>query len=104
MRAWIETSGGYYVGLNILSHAVCVRGLKPLEAETENFAKKVARRVRAWIETASIGLNIIVSRVARRVRAWIETLNYLKIIIKTTASHAVCVRGLKLELLSKALL
>ena len=52
---------------------MCVRGLK-LESQPFNwFINRVARRVRAWIETY-VGLNLMLKlSVARRVRAWIET-------------------------------
>ena len=34
-----------------MSHAVCVRGLKLFESALKKIEEKVARRVRAWIET-----------------------------------------------------
>ena len=56
-----------------MSHAVCVRGLKQKYADYINYLIKVARRVRAWIETINKSYNILGQSVARRVRAWIET-------------------------------
>ena len=77
VRAWIETSIEVIKIENFLSHAVCVRGLKPefsLEEQKEIKShavcvrglkqrynsdifdqQKVARRVRAWIETSDCG-------------------------------------------------
>ncbi len=58
------------------------------------FGSFVARRVRAWIETISVDKITELEKVARRVRAWIETYP-LTGGGNLTASHAVCVRGLK---------
>ena len=55
-----------------MSHAVCVRGLKLLASVLVLYRAGVARRVRAWIETHLLGLEIV-----------------------QLMSHAVCVRGLK---------
>ena len=55
---------------------------------------RVARRVRAWIETLMSVAAMIWSAVARRVRAWIETFAALEI-AAAAASPAACGRGLK---------
>ena len=52
---------------------MCVRGLKQIFFHQQNFAVKVARRVRAWIETFNQSKGNNGKQVARRVRAWIET-------------------------------
>jgi len=52
---------------------VCGRGLKLGENVNPLKENTVARRVRAWIETADCTPNPPEEKVARRVRAWIET-------------------------------
>ena len=52
---------------------MCVRGLKHYYFDLNKIMLKVARRVRAWIETAVSSELSQVLTVARRVRAWIET-------------------------------
>ena len=54
----------------------------------------VARRVRAWIETFLFCSTLLIICVARRVRAWIETPQQKKL-SKKIKSPAVCGRGLK---------
>ena len=73
---------------------MCVRGLKPACKFALCYAKLVARRVRAWIETFTSSVKSSIFFVARRVRAWIETI-LTKRPDRMLASHAVCVRGLK---------
>ena len=58
----------------VWSPAACGRGLKRFTRTRCTSTLRVARRVRAWIETFCIGQFFSRNRVARRVRAWIETL------------------------------
>ena len=73
MRAWIETEVRYRTKEQSGSHAVCVRGLKLDYYSCTTWCRIVARRVRAWIETAITDARLTKIIVARRVRAWIET-------------------------------
>ena len=54
-RAWIETFAAPYVESAPESHALRVRGLKPVAVDYNGFAERVARSTRAWIETAAVG-------------------------------------------------
>ena len=53
MGAWIETTNLKTARSLILSHPVWVRGLKQQASDVNDFAKWVAPRVGAWIETPS---------------------------------------------------
>ncbi len=75
MRAWIETISNSKKCLGVLSHAVCVRGLKHLFTITlllDGLSHAVCVRGLKLESVLTIDLCI---KVARRVRAWIETIN-----------------------------
>jgi len=59
--------------VSYMSPAVCGRGLKLHDLLRTMGLARVARRVRAWIETCLFRVRTRVRTVARRVRAWIET-------------------------------
>ena len=74
VRAWIETIRQDITYKLLTSHAVCVRGLKPLatlEAILPSMSHAVCVRGLKPLATFEA---ILPSIVARRVRAWIETL------------------------------
>ena len=56
------------------SHALRVRGLKPIVGIQLEKERPVARSTRAWIETFPPDGGRLVVRVARSTRAWIETM------------------------------
>mgnify|MGYP000421118234 CR=1 FL=1 len=58
---------------HLQSHPVWVRGLKQLFRKNQRKSGRVAPRVGAWIETASLILLQTKYYVAPRVGAWIET-------------------------------
>ena len=59
--------------LDLVSHPVWVRGLKPELGGHAIHVIDVAPRVGAWIETNMVKLECESTRVAPRVGAWIET-------------------------------
>ena len=72
-RAWIEINKLNFNFYHILSHAVSVRGLKPLRADVLAGLHQVARRAPTWIETGFRSTLTSRPAVARHARAWIET-------------------------------
>ena len=115
--AWIETATHIGQFLDMMSHPVWVRGLKPLSVLFTSILRPshpvwvrglklsaphllykplyVAPRVGAWIETAALDISPNDSEVAPRVGAWIETI-FPRKSSKCLTSHPVWVRGLKL--------
>ena len=94
MRAWIETLKSLITAGYALSHAVCVRGLKPVYEYYSKYTSRVARRVRAWIETS------ILCPMPSNDKSHAVCVRGLKqkktdMFYIVYGSHAVCVRGLK---------